>query len=104
MVGFTREEAGWEWMSFAVNRLLPGQSLESAHRGRGDGPGMARRTLGRRLGSRGTIRRGQSRMYSTAFLIRSTCQAESRVTVKAETVCEIAQCRVPSKASSSPGW
>src|SRR5271154_372767 len=28
MVGFTREEAGWEWMSFVVTRLLPGQSLE----------------------------------------------------------------------------
>ena len=28
MVGFTREEAGWEWMSFQVTRLLPGQSLE----------------------------------------------------------------------------
>src|ERR1700722_1843561 len=25
MVGFTREEAGWEWMSFVVTRLLPGQ-------------------------------------------------------------------------------
>src|ERR1700733_14093851 len=28
MVGFTRQEAGWEWMSFVVTRLLPGQSLE----------------------------------------------------------------------------
>ena len=28
MVGFTREEAGWEWMSFVVTRLLPGQPLE----------------------------------------------------------------------------
>ncbi len=28
MVGFTREEAGWEWMSFVVTRLLPGQVLE----------------------------------------------------------------------------
>ena len=28
MVGFTREEAGWEWMSFVVTRLLPGQSLD----------------------------------------------------------------------------
>ena len=28
MVGFTRQEAGWEWMSFVVTRLLPGQVLE----------------------------------------------------------------------------
>ena len=28
MVGFTREQGGWEWMSFFVNRLLPGQKLE----------------------------------------------------------------------------
>ena len=29
MVAFTRQEAGWEWMSFAVTRLLPGQTKES---------------------------------------------------------------------------
>ena len=28
LVGFTREQAGWEWMSFVVTRLLPGQRLE----------------------------------------------------------------------------
>ena len=28
MVGFTRQEAGWEWMSFVVRRLLPGQAME----------------------------------------------------------------------------
>ena len=28
MVGFTREEAGWEWMSFVGTRSLPGHSLE----------------------------------------------------------------------------
>ena len=32
MVGFTREQAGWEWMSFAVTRLLPGQRLEPGSR------------------------------------------------------------------------
>ena len=58
MVCFTREEAGWEWMSFVVTRLLPGQVLELTHRGRGDGPGMVGRTLCRELGSGCTIRRG----------------------------------------------
>src|SRR3984885_6039327 len=28
LVSFTRQEAGWEWMSFVVTRLLPGQKLE----------------------------------------------------------------------------
>ena len=28
LVAFTREQAGWEWMSFVVTRLLPGQTLE----------------------------------------------------------------------------
>ena len=32
MVAFTRQEAGWEWMSFAVTRLLPGQTKEARTR------------------------------------------------------------------------
>src|SRR5580698_1935538 len=27
LLRFTREQVGWEWMSFAVRRLLPGESL-----------------------------------------------------------------------------
>ena len=50
MVGFTREEAGWEWMSFVVTRLLPGQGLELRTGDRGDGSRMVGRTLYRELG------------------------------------------------------
>ena len=32
LVGFTRQQAGWEWMSFKVTRLLPGRGSAIAHR------------------------------------------------------------------------
>ena len=73
MVGFTREEAGWEWMSFVVTRLLPGQSLEL----RTGDEEMVLVWLGGRsvaTGEREHNPSGPERMYSMAFLIRSTCQ------------------------------
>src|ERR1700678_4579907 len=101
MVGFTREEAGWEWMSFQVTRLLPGQSLEL----RTGDEEMVLVWLGGRcvadwgagaqsVGARVNVFDGLP--YSLYL------PGQSRVTVKAETVCEIAQCRVPSKASFEP--
>ena len=55
MVAFTRQEAGWEWMGFAVTRLLPGQTKEARTRGEEDGSAVAGRTLYRRLGCRPRI-------------------------------------------------
>jgi 5-deoxy-glucuronate isomerase len=101
LVGFTREQAGWEWMSFVVTRLLPGQSLEL----RTGDEEMVLVWLGGRcvadwgagaqsVGARENVFEGLP--YSLYL------PSESRVTVKAETVCEIAQCRVPSKAKLEP--
>src|ERR1700690_2240874 len=101
MVAFAREEAGWEWMSFVATRLLPGQVLEL----RTGGEEMVLVWLGGRcvadwgagaqsVGARENVFDGLP--YSLYL------PSESRVTVKAETVCEIAQCRVPSKAKLEP--
>jgi 5-deoxy-glucuronate isomerase len=101
LVSFTREEAGWEWMSFVVTRLLPGQVLElhteleemvlvllggtcTADWGAGE----------QSIGKRAHVFDGLP--YS---LYLST---HSQVTLKAETVCEIAECRVPSTAKYEP--
>jgi 5-deoxy-glucuronate isomerase len=101
MVGFTRDEAGWQWMSFVAVRLLPGQIWEQ----RNDDEEMALVWLGGRcvadwgagaqsVGARENVFDGLP--YSLYL------PAGNRVTVKAETVCEIAQCRVPSKARLEP--
>ncbi len=101
MVGFTRKQAGWEWMSFVATRLLPGQSIERTT----VDEEMALVIMGGRcvanwgvgeqaIGSRANVFDG---LPYTLYL-----PAGSHVTLKAETVCEIAECRVPSRAKLEP--
>jgi 5-deoxy-glucuronate isomerase len=101
MVGFTREQAGWEWMSFVVTRLLPGQSLELRT---GDeelvlvwlgGKCVANWGAGEQsVGARANVFDG------LPYALYLPCV--QRVRLKAETVCEIAECRVPSTARFEP--
>lgn len=101
LVSFTREDAGWEWMSFAVTRLLPGQVMER----RTGQEEMVLVLLGGRcvanwgageqsIGARANVFDGLP--YSLYLSI------DHQVTLKAETVCEIAECRVPSTAKHEP--
>jgi 5-deoxy-glucuronate isomerase len=101
MVGFTRQEAGWEWMSFAANRLLPGQVLELRTRDEEmalvlqGGRCVANWGVGEQsIGARANVFDG---LPYAIYL-----PADSQATVKAETVCEIAECRVPSRAKLEP--
>ena len=101
LVSFTREEAGWEWMSFVVTRLLPGQTLKLSTRQEemvlvllggkctadwGDGEQL--------IGGRANVFDG------LPYSLYLPC--EHGVTLRAETVCELAQCRVPSNAQHAP--
>jgi 5-deoxy-glucuronate isomerase len=101
MVGFTREEAGWEWMSFVVRRLLPGQVLELSTVDEEmvlvwlGGSCIADWGVGAQsIGARADVFDG------LPYSLYLPCA--NRVTMKAETVCEIAECRVPSKAKLEP--
>jgi 5-deoxy-glucuronate isomerase len=101
MVAFTRQEAGWEWMSFVVTRLLPGQIKELRTRGEEmvllwlGGRCIADWGVGRQsVGGRENVFDG----LPYALYLPN----DHRVTIKAETVCEIAECRVPSKARLEP--
>ncbi len=101
MVAFTRQEAGWEWMGFAVTRLLPGQTKEARTRGEEmvllwlGGRCTADWGAGREsVGSREDVFDG---LPYALYL-----PDDHRVTIKAETVCEIAECRVPSTARLEP--
>jgi 5-deoxy-glucuronate isomerase len=101
MIGFSREEAGWEWMSFVATRLLPGQTLELRTSGEElvlvwlGGTCLADWGAGEQsVGARANVFDGLP--YSLYL------PSDSRVMLKAETVCEIAECRVPSKATLEP--
>lgn len=101
LLNFTRETAQWEWMSMSVRRLVPGESYETATHGEeaafvllggkccvdwGDGA--------KSIGKRKNVFDGLP--YSVYL------PAEQHVKFQAETVCEIAQCRVPSQAKGKP--
>jgi 5-deoxy-glucuronate isomerase len=101
LIGFTREQAGWEWMSFAVIRLLPGQGLEL----RAEDEEMVLVLLGGRcIANWGTgaqsIGKRKNVFDGLPFTLYLPCY--SRVAIKAETTCEIAECRVPSGARLEP--
>jgi 5-deoxy-glucuronate isomerase len=101
LVSFTREEAGWEWMSFVVTRLLPGKVLELSTGDEGlvlvwlGGTCLANWGAGEQsVGARANVFDGLP--YSLYL------PGDSRVILKAETLCEIAECRVPTKAKLEP--
>jgi 5-deoxy-glucuronate isomerase len=96
-----REKANWEWMSFYVRRLQPGDSLQT----RTEKEEAAFVVLGgtctadwgqgkKQLGKRKHVFDG---LPYTLYL-----PAHSEVSFVAETVCEIAECRVPSEARLEP--
>ena len=101
LLNFTREGAQWEWMSMSVRRLAPLENYEAvthdeeaafvllggqccADWGAGSEP----------IGKRKNVFDG---LPYCVYLPEG-----HRVKFKAETVCEIAQCRVPSKAKGQP--
>ena len=96
-----RQKAGWEWMSFFVRRLQPGD----VYRTRTEGEEAAFVFLGgtcvadwgagkQSVGKRKHVFDG---LPYTLYL-----PAQNEVSFTAETVCEIAECRVPSNAKLQP--
>lgn len=96
-----REKAGWEWMSFFVHRLQPGDVFRTRTENEeaafvilggicladwGEGP--------RPAGKRKNVFDG---LPYTVYV-----PAKNQVSFTAETICEIAECRVPSTAPLEP--
>jgi 5-deoxy-glucuronate isomerase len=101
LVGFSRGQVGWEWMSFAVTRMLPGQTLEL----RAGDEEMALVLLGGRCIANwgtGAQRIGKRKNVFDGLPFTLYLPCDTRVTIKAETICELAECRVPSKARLEP--
>jgi 5-deoxy-glucuronate isomerase len=101
LLHLSREKANWEWMSFLVRRLHPGDVFQTRTNGEeaafvilggsciadwGTGP--------KSIGKRRHVFDG---LPHTLYLPDG-----NGVTFQAETVCEIAECRVPSNARLEP--
>jgi 5-deoxy-glucuronate isomerase len=101
LVRFTREQAGWEWMSFVVRRMLPGESL-SLHT---QGEEMGLVFLGGRCVAdwgEGNQSIGGRKNVFDGLPYALYLPSGGGVSLKAETLSEIAECRVPSTASLQP--
>jgi 5-deoxy-glucuronate isomerase len=101
LLRFSRENVNWEWMSMSVRRLTPGDT----HTARTDGEEAAFVLLGghcavdwgtgwQQIGCRASVFDG---LPYCVYLPTGNV-----VTFKAETACELAECRAPSEAALQP--
>jgi 5-deoxy-glucuronate isomerase len=101
LLHFTRESVQWEWMGMSVHRIAPGETYQTETRGEeaafvllsgrcsadwGSGP--------RAIGKRNSVFDG---LPYCLYL-----PTGNHVKFSAQTVCEIAECRVPSEAKRQP--
>lgn len=96
-----RQEAGWDWMSFFVRRLQPGEVL----RARTDGEEAAFVILGgicQADWGTGAHRIGKRKDVFDGFPYALYLPAGNEAVFKAETICEIAECRAPSERRLEP--
>ena len=96
-----RQYAQWEWMSFFVRRLRPGD----AYKAHTDGEEAAFVLLGgtaRADWGQGVKHIGKRKSVFDGFPYALYLPTGNQVSFTAETLCEIAECRVPSQARLEP--
>ena len=98
---FSREEAGWEWMSFCVRRIMPAVSWECQTAGE---EAVLVVLGGRCIADWGEGERliGQRQTVFDGFPYALYLPSGNHAVLTAETACEIAECRVPSTARLEP--
>jgi 5-deoxy-glucuronate isomerase len=101
VLSFTREQVGWEWMSFFVHRLAPGETWRAEL----DGEEAALVLLGGRCRAdwgAGEQAIGERKHVFDGFPYALYLPHGHGVRLVAETACEFAECRVPSRATLQP--
>jgi 5-deoxy-glucuronate isomerase len=96
-----RQKANWEWMSFFVRRLAPGD----VYRATTDGEEAAFVLLCGNCQAdwgQGARQIGKRKNVFDGFPYALYLPTGNSVSFTAETVCEIAECRVPSRAQLQP--
>jgi 5-deoxy-glucuronate isomerase len=97
----SRQKAGWDWMSFFVRRLQPADVYKAGL----EGEEAAFVLLGGQCSAdwgQGSQRIGKRKNVFDGFPYALYLSPGNAVTFTAETVCEIAECRVPSSARLAP--
>ena len=101
LLSLPRETAGWEWMSFFVHRLTSGQS----HTVHSENEEVAIVLLGGKCVAdwgEGQHRIGERAHVFDGLPYAIYLPATSSAQLRAQTECEIAECRVPSTARLKP--
>jgi 5-deoxy-glucuronate isomerase len=96
-----RHKAGWEWMSFFVTRLQPGEMLRASTDGEEAAFVLLSGTCVADWG-KGKHNIGKRKNVFDGLPYTLYLPAHNAVSFTAETLCEIAECRVPSQASLQP--
>ena len=96
-----REKAKWEWMSFFVRRLLPGDVYRT-HIEREEAFFVLLGGTCMANWGKGEQRIGKRKNVFTGFPYALYLPSKSNLVLTAETVCEVAECRVPSEAQLEP--
>jgi len=96
-----RQKANWEWMSFFVRRLRPGNAYQT-HTKREEAAFVLLGGTCLADWGKGAQPVGKRSNVFDGFPYALYLPAENNVTFTAETVCEIAECRVPSEARLEP--
>ena len=97
LLAFPRQSVGWEWMSFSVHRLVPGDTREVHHPGEETACVLLSGTVtvnwrggNQQIGQRSSVFDGLPYALYVA--------PGDRAGFSASSVCEIAECYVPSKS------
>ncbi len=101
LLHFTRESVGWEWMSLDVRRLNPGET----HSAKMEGEEAAFVILGGKCKANwgeGEQTIGGRKHVFDGLPYCLYLPSGNTVMFRAETVCEIAECRAPSRAKLAP--
>jgi len=96
-----REEAGWKWMSMTVRRLQPGDIVRAATRNEECAFVLLGGTCTADWGA-GSKHIGKRANVFDGFPYAVYLPTGHEITFTAETMCEIAECRVPSEAKLEP--
>jgi 5-deoxy-glucuronate isomerase len=97
LVGFSREQVGWDWMSFSVQRLLPGDSWTCHHLGQETACVILSGTC-TAVFSSASHDIGERKSVFDGLPYAVYVSPGDTVAFKAKTICEIAECYVPSSA------
>lgn len=101
LIHISRESAGWEWMSFFVRRLIQGEAWATQN----DREEMGLVVLGGRCRAdwgQGQRSIGLRKHVFDGFPYALYLPPGSRLSIEAETDCELAVCTIPSEAKLEP--